>query len=412
MATKYIVNNVTGQTITGDLTISGNLNTLRTNGLATYSALLTQTGPITGTSINLFNSGLIIGETYTINNYVPSDDFSNIANPINGGVLTFSFYTSASSLEPSDIVYSNVSGITTYGDGEGVTFVITITGGTIADIQIENAGINYIDGNTILISGSTIGGIDITDDITITVNSFTGITNVTGSMFIATGETPSLWLCGTTITSDGGLIVDVLENTLGYDIYWLWAPFGGGGYYVAINDNTGPVSNSFPRNKIQIYTENVLPFYYNAPIAPYLSVSVGSFDNKDDMIFLSVLDFINQLNDNLLYYTPIEIKIKQDTDITPIVIYGEIIPSFPFSYVSIALNCGLTTLDNIYLTATSTTVNNISELVTFLNVDVNSNVLGVYSEGGFGGIILTMPKNNKNKLCMDSTLTFLIFSNV
>jgi hypothetical protein len=36
MATKYIVNDLTGQTITGDLTINGNLNvTGTTSGLST-----------------------------------------------------------------------------------------------------------------------------------------------------------------------------------------------------------------------------------------------------------------------------------------------------------------------------------------------------------------------------------------
>ena len=69
MATKYIVNNVTGQTITGDLTINGNIivtGSTTNNGTGVYRALLTQTGSITGTTLNDFNKGLIVGETYTI----------------------------------------------------------------------------------------------------------------------------------------------------------------------------------------------------------------------------------------------------------------------------------------------------------------------------------------------------------
>ena len=79
MSTKYIVNNVSGQTITGGLKI---------NGIANYKALLTQTGPITGTSLNDFNYGLIIGETYTINIYENGDDFSNIADVQSGIINT------------------------------------------------------------------------------------------------------------------------------------------------------------------------------------------------------------------------------------------------------------------------------------------------------------------------------------
>jgi hypothetical protein len=42
MATKYIVDNLTGQTITGDITINGNLTfTGTSNNSGTYRALLT-----------------------------------------------------------------------------------------------------------------------------------------------------------------------------------------------------------------------------------------------------------------------------------------------------------------------------------------------------------------------------------
>jgi hypothetical protein len=95
MATKYIVDNVANQTITGDLTINGNLNvTGTTSGLVTYKALLTQLGSQTGTTLGGFggfNDGLIIGETYTVTDYQSDDDFSNIANVISGGVLTYSY---------------------------------------------------------------------------------------------------------------------------------------------------------------------------------------------------------------------------------------------------------------------------------------------------------------------------------
>ena len=90
MATKYIVDNLTGQTITGNVTINGNLSVtgVTTGSLSTYKALLTDVGPQTGTTLNDFNDGFIIGETYTITTYVSGDNFSNIANVTSGVIDT------------------------------------------------------------------------------------------------------------------------------------------------------------------------------------------------------------------------------------------------------------------------------------------------------------------------------------
>jgi hypothetical protein len=78
MATKYIINNLANQTISGDLNIDGNLIF---NNTSVYRALLSQTGPITGDSFDSnFINGLIVGETYEITDYVAGDDFSNIAD--------------------------------------------------------------------------------------------------------------------------------------------------------------------------------------------------------------------------------------------------------------------------------------------------------------------------------------------
>ena len=93
MTTKYIVDNLPGQTINGDITINGNLSVtgVTTGNLATYKALLTDIGSQTGTSLNNFggfNDGFIIGETYTITTYVSGDSFSNIANVTSGVIDT------------------------------------------------------------------------------------------------------------------------------------------------------------------------------------------------------------------------------------------------------------------------------------------------------------------------------------
>jgi hypothetical protein len=323
--TKYIVNNLSGQTITGDLTIQGSLvvtgTSTSSNAIAKYSALLTQTGSIIGTSLGDFNQGLIIGETYTITTFETGDDFSNIA-----------------------------------------------------DVQ-------------------------------------SGIINETGCVFIATGETPTAWSRDSQLTSLGELIVDVLENDLGFDISWEQNPFGGSGYYIGVNSSLGPIINQFPRNRTKITSEIKEPF--NSSSFPFLIPIVASLEGgaKDCAVFIEVLDG-DAYTDNLLYYTPIDISIKIDFDTTPIQVYGENISGFPYGDISVTLYAGntevLTFSNNTYAG-----VNTIAELVAELNSDSNTNFLGTYSvnENVEDGVILTMATNLKNQFSPNNTLTFEVFNN-
>lgn len=148
---KYIVDNLENQTIEGNITINGdlaitgttsinisnsNFDTISTTAInvsgdltvygdlinviddsyriATYRALLTQTGTVSGTSLSNFNSGLIIGETYTITNYVSGDDFSNIANIQSGTISETGCQFIATGEEP--LVWNNNSELTSYGN--------------------------------------------------------------------------------------------------------------------------------------------------------------------------------------------------------------------------------------------------------------------------------------------------------
>jgi hypothetical protein len=324
MATKYIVNDLTGQTITGNLTINGNVivtGLTTNNGTGVYRALLTQTGQIVGTNITFFNYDLIIGETYTITTGQTGDDFSNIANVISG------------------------------------------------------------------------------------------VINETGCVFVATGTTPAIWTNASELTSGGGLIVDVLENTLGYDLYWEWAPFGGGGYYIAVNNTTGPIYNSFQKNNLEIITPFKYPFNIFA-YPPFIVPYIDSEFIKDGFIVINVINTGGppELSNDLLYYTPIEIKINQDTDITPIQTYGLNVSNFPYGNLSIDIFAGDNNVQTIY--GNYNLVNNINELVAALNADSELNFLGTYSvnEGVENGIILTMPTNLKNQFSPNNTLTFEIFN--
>ena len=321
METKYIVNNLSGQTINGSITINGDLNitgTTTNQGLLSYKALLTQTSQITGTNIDNFNYYLIIGEEYTITNYQSGDDFSNIAEVISGNI------------------------------------------------------------------------------------------NETNCVFVATGGTPSIWANGSELTSSGNLVVDVLENTFDFDLTWDMNPYGGGGTYFAFNDTTGPIYNTFEREKTSVITQLTSypgPF---PPLVQYYAQS-GSLTSKDDIVFLGVWDWdLGQPVDNLLYYTPVEIKVKKNTDTTPIVISGSVLPSYPFSYVGVDLICSGNYIENF--NTDNTTVNNLTELITQLNTYETTSFLGTYSDDGNDGILLTIATNLANQFCSTETLTFEVYS--
>ena len=184
----------------------------------TYKALLTQTGPVTASSLNNLSDKFIIGEQYTITNHVLGDDFSNIAN---------------------------------------------VTSGTI---------------------------------------------NTNGCVFTATGHIPNDWSNGSTLDSTGGIVVTELENSLGFTVSWSWVPFGGTGYYIAVNED-GSAQNTFPREKTSVYIQN--GYIFNSPFYNYLLAGIGSVVNTDDIIYIDSQDLSNfgTLLDDTLYYTPITIEI-------------------------------------------------------------------------------------------------------
>jgi len=318
MATKYIVDNLTGQTITGDITINGNLSVtgVTTGSLATYKALLTQLGSQTGTTLNDFNDGLIIGETYTITDYVSGDSFSNVAN---------------------------------------------VTSGVI---------------------------------------------DTTGCEFIATGETPTNWSNGSTLESSGNLVVKVLENNLGFDIGWDYDIFGSGVYF-GYNSTTGPLYNTFNRNTTFVLNgSNPNPYF--GPNLLETFVGPISLSEKDETIVVAVFDteILESVPDSL-YYFPIDIQIKQDTGTTPIVISGTVESSFPIDYPSISLFCNGNYIQSLYGNGT---VNDMSELITYLNFLPNTSYLGTYSDAGDGFVNLEMSTNLVNQFCSSGTLTFEVFN--
>ena len=407
MATKYIVNNLSGQTIDGDITINGNLSvTGTTSGLATYKALLTQLGVQTGTELFNFNDGLIIGETYTITDYISDDDFSNVADVQSGAGTLLDF----------DYVWSPVVGITvnfngltgtTSGSGSGASFDGYWCGTTtpiIINITIDNGGVDYVVGDTITILGTELSGSTPTNDLTITVTEVSP--NVTGCVFIATGEAPTNWSNGSTLESSGNLVVKVLENNLGFDIGWDYDIFGSGVYF-GYNSTTGPLYNTFNRNTTFVLNgSNPNPYF--GPNLLETFVGPISLSEKDETIVVAVFDteILESVPDSL-YYFPIDIQIKQDTGTTPIVISGTVESSFPIDYPSISLFCNGNYIQSLYGNGT---VNDMSELITYLNFLPNTSYLGTYSDAGDGFVNLEMSTNLVNQFCSSGTLTFEVFN--
>ena len=330
MATKYIVNDLTGQTITGDITINGNLTVTGTsNNNGTYRALLTQTGSLNGDS-SYFNNRLIIGETYEITDYQDYDDFSNVANVISGGTLVDFDYV----WSPVVGIYGSFNGLTgtTSGSGSGASFDGYWCGTTtpiIINITIDTDGNGYVVGDTITILGTDLSGSTPANDMIITVTEVN--TNVTGCVFIATGDTPIIW-GNSVLTSVGGLVVDVLENTLGDELVWFYEPGFQEGLYIAVFSdviNNNNLCKNFIKNKTQITVPSeTTPYDYDPyssyPLTVLSNIESLFFEEIENTLLLSVFDFnITDYVGNSLYYTPIEIKInsndtQEDTPLTSI----------------------------------------------------------------------------------------------
>jgi hypothetical protein len=161
MSTKYIVNNVSGQTITGDLTINGNVvitGTTNTRPYKVYTALLTQSG---GDDLQVITSGdLIIGVTYEIRSDIVSNaDFTNVGAPNNNQGTFFV----ATGTTPNSW---GTSGELRYNTGAPVVTVLENTIGNIWWVYastgkyILNSDNLFIDNKT-FINGASLANISV-----------------------------------------------------------------------------------------------------------------------------------------------------------------------------------------------------------------------------------------------------------
>lgn len=123
-------------------------------------------------------------------------------------IPTFNSITGTGAANPYSQSYNSVPQKSTSGSGTGATFYITrsYTPGTgpyygNISISIQSTGSGYAVGDTIVISGASIGGVNATNDLTVTVPSIASYNN-TG---IITGMTSTAGLSvGATLSATGG----------------------------------------------------------------------------------------------------------------------------------------------------------------------------------------------------------------
>lgn len=259
----------------------------------TYKALLTQTPSLNGFDITDFDNKLIVGETYTINNYV-------------GGFVSIVQDVSSGSNYPDGLVLYNVSG----GNGSGLQLNVEFLSGTIIGYNIVSQGSDYLVNDVVTLVGGDINAQFIIqqvfgDDFSNIADVVSGTINQNGCVFIATYQTPNDWGNGSELTSDGNLVVTELENNLGFNVSWVEI---NPGIYFAF-DADGPFGNTFPR-EITVTNVNQNGGYFVLSPNLILQSQSASFTEVDDIILLSVYDFdIADYDSGYLFYTPVEINL-------------------------------------------------------------------------------------------------------
>ena len=93
-----------------------------------------------------------------------------VEGKVNGKILTFTNTAGTTLLNRADRIYNGVD--TTSANGVGATFRVTRdSNGVVDSVTILEGGYGYADGDLVTIPGGKIGGVDIADDITVTVST-------------------------------------------------------------------------------------------------------------------------------------------------------------------------------------------------------------------------------------------------
>lgn len=145
------------------------------------------------------------------------------------------------------------------------------------------------------------------DDFSNVAEIISGTINTTGCVFRATGTTTSSYLIpnewiDSVLTSDGNMIVNVLENSLGYDVLVDYPGFGVDGLVGFFPDNV----DGFLLQNTKITAQSAIPYGF----VPQIPVILTSIDAEVLAGIMYVLDpSVPALTGNLLYNTPVEIRV-------------------------------------------------------------------------------------------------------
>lgn len=90
----------------------------------------------------------------------------------------------------------------------------------------------------------------------------------------------------------------------------------------------------------------------------------------------------------------------------PTVMTDTIPGSFPFSYVSVSIQCDGSNVLSVY---TNSTAANMEELITLLNSNQDTRGFGTYTAVDETTVRLTAPLSVKNAYCPNGTLSFNLF---
>jgi hypothetical protein len=173
--TAVINNQYANATATVVSSTSSNLGILR----LTYANAGTGYNSAVTNIIQYSNNFLGASWTNDSNVYINQNQTSPDGNP-NAWTLqgltsgTDSAYLSQNvSITATGQTFNNVSGSNITGAGAGATFNISI-GATAYNVTVNGGGSGYVVGNTIKVFGSQLGGINGTNDLTITVSGLSG----------------------------------------------------------------------------------------------------------------------------------------------------------------------------------------------------------------------------------------------
>mgnify|MGYP003108702107 CR=1 FL=1 len=129
---------------------------------ATFTIARDSNGDVDTVTVTAGGTGYATADTITILG-------STIGGVDSSGVATTTNTTGTTLVGEASSSYTDVTGATS-GGGTGATFtIVRDSSGDVSTVTVTAGGTGYAAADTITILGSTIGGVDSTDDVTITV---------------------------------------------------------------------------------------------------------------------------------------------------------------------------------------------------------------------------------------------------